>query len=253
MAGSKAGACGSTGIGGPVSALQICQPNGMGFDPFGNMFISNLGGLLRVDATTRIVTLIVAQSTADFITQMVFDVTGDIYFTYYYPYPSVMKLTAGSYTSSTFSTGPYGYPNGLAADGNGNFYVSDGTTRKIYKLNSTGGAPTVFAGASVGFAGDGGPALAAQFSFPFQLAFDSAGDLYISDAGTHSVRKITMSTGIISTVAGTSGQSGYAGDGGTATLAKLAGNYGVAFDAADNMWVMGCAPRCYSHVVLAAR
>ena len=240
-AGSKSGVCGTSGIGGPVSALLLCQPMGVVLDPSGNMFIGDQwdrgGRILRIDATTGIVSNIIATPAVLYITQMIFVASGDMYFANWQGNlgNSIIKLAAGTYSPSVFSTGPYSYPNGLVSDGNGNFYVSDGATRKIYKLTSTGGTPTVFAGASVGFAGDGGPATAAQFSNPFQLAFDSAGDLYIADVGSHSVRKITMSTGIISTVAGISGQVGYTGDGGLATLAKLAGNYGLAFDAADNM------------------
>ena len=241
-AGSKSGVCGTSGVDGPLSALLLCQPMGVVFDPSGNMFIGDQwdrgGRILRIDATTSTVTNIIATPVVSQITQMIFVASGDMYFTNWGGNlgNSVIRLAAGTYSPSVFSTGPYSLPNGIVSDENGNFYVSDGGNHQIYKLSAAGGTPTVFAGTGVaGFAGDGGPATAAQFFNPFQLAFDSAGDLYITNIESHSVRKITMSTGIVSTVAGTSGQSGYSGDGGLATLAKLYGVYGLAFDGDDNM------------------
>src|SRR5579862_1482934 len=75
------------------------------------------------------------------------------------------------------------------------------------------GTINTFAGdGSLGFAGDGGPAISARLSSPNGLAADKAGNLFIVDAGNRRVRKVTPS-GVISTVAG-SGDSGFSGDGG---------------------------------------
>ena len=65
------------------------------------------------------------------------------------------------------------------------------------------------------------------FSIPY------LGNIYIADYGNHRIRKVTVSTGIISTVAGT-GAASYSGDGGAATSAALKNPWGVALDSAGN-------------------
>ncbi len=57
-----------------------------------------------------------------------------------------------------------------------------------------------------------------------------SGNLYIGDHSNNRIRKVTASTGIISTIAGSSTNGGFSGDGGAATLASLNGPYGVAVD-----------------------
>ncbi|MEO8368750.1 MAG: hypothetical protein ABI806_06095, partial [Candidatus Solibacter sp.] len=82
--------------------------------------------------------------------------------------------------------------------------------------------------------GDGGPALAAQFSSIQGIAIDRLGNLYISDTDNHRVRKI--SGGLVRTIAGT-GAPGFGGDGKPATDAQLNLPYGLALDAAGNLYV----------------
>jgi sugar lactone lactonase YvrE len=94
---------------------------------------------------------------------------------------------------------------------------------------------TVAGTGNPGFSGDGGAATAAQLQYPWGMAVDSAGNLYIADAGNHRIRKVTA-VGIISTVAG-AGVKGYSGDGGTATAALLDTPFGVAMDSAGNLYI----------------
>ncbi len=89
------------------------------------------------------------------------------------------------------------------------------------------------AGSSV--VGDGAAALNAQLSDAEGLAVDRQGNVYISDAGNHRVRKVTPA-GLIQTVAGT-GFSGFSGDGGPAPLAQLNSPYGLAVDAVGNLYI----------------
>ncbi len=88
-----------------------------------------------------------------------------------------------------------------------------------------------------GYTGDGGPATAAKLDNPFDVAFDKAGNLYLSDTNNHVVRKVDAKTGIISTVAG-SGKKGSAGDGGPATKAEMNEPYGIELDADGNLYIV---------------
>ncbi len=94
---------------------------------------------------------------------------------------------------------------------------------------------TIAGDGTFGDGGDGGPATSAQLSFPFQVAVDSAGDLYFADAVNNRVRKISAS-GIISTIAGI-GAPGFSGDGGPATSAELNFPTAVTLDAAGDVYI----------------
>ncbi|MBX2907181.1 MAG: T9SS type A sorting domain-containing protein [Taibaiella sp.] len=94
---------------------------------------------------------------------------------------------------------------------------------------------TTVAGNGVqGFAGDGGPATAAQLDRPSALAFNKAGDMYIIDGNGTRVRRVSA-TGVITTVAG-DGTLGYAGDGGPATAARV-WPMSLATDTLGNLYI----------------
>ncbi len=85
------------------------------------------------------------------------------------------------------------------------------------------------------FVGDGGSALNAVLSQPEGVAVDSLGNIYVADADDNRVRKISPG-GVIQTIAGT-GVAGFAGDGGPANVALLNQPYGLALDAAGNLYI----------------
>ncbi len=94
---------------------------------------------------------------------------------------------------------------------------------------STGTIDTVVGTGDPGYSGDGQPATAAKLNNPFDVAVDSAGNLFFSDTNNHCVRRVDAQTGLITNVAGT-GQIGERGDGGPAKQARLHEPYGVALD-----------------------
>ena len=127
-------------------------------------------------------------------------------------------------------------PQGLAVDAAGNIYIGDMANFRIRKIDISTGLISTIAGTGVnGYNGDGIPAISAQIGTPSALAFDENGDLYTTD-WTSRIRKITMSTGLISTVAGT-GVAGYNGDGILATSAQLNMPNEVSFDASGNLYI----------------
>jgi len=103
--------------------------------------------------------------------------------------------------------------------------------------SSPAGEVKTLAGTGVkGFAGDGGPATAAQLNNPFGVARGPDGALYICDTDNQRLRKVTRD-GIITTVAG-NGTRGYSGDGGPAVAAAMNEPYEVRFDASGNIFVV---------------
>ncbi|MEW4570871.1 hypothetical protein AB1L88_23640 [Tautonia sp. JC769] len=86
-----------------------------------------------------------------------------------------------------------------------------------------------------GFSGDGGPAREARLNGPFDVAFDRAGNLYLSDTFNHRIRRVDAETGEISTVAG-SGRQGFSGDDGLAVEASLNEPYGICLDRLGNLY-----------------
>lgn len=128
-------------------------------------------------------------------------------------------------------------PMGAALDAAGDLYIADSHNHRIRVVSAATGQISTVAGTGVsGFAGDGGPAAAAELARPTALAVDAGGNLYVADTGNHRVRKIAAGTSQISTVAG-DGVEGFAGDGGAATAAAIDSPSGLAVDAAGNLFI----------------
>ncbi len=102
-------------------------------------------------------------------------------------------------------------------------------------LPPPGDIETVAGYGTAGYAGDNGLATAADLYLPLSVAVDASGNIYIADTHNNCIRKVTASTGIITTVAG-DGTSGYSGDGGPATSAEVNPDGGVAVDTAGNIY-----------------
>ncbi len=126
-------------------------------------------------------------------------------------------------------------PVAVAVDASGNLFIGDQFNYRVRKVDANGIITTVAGTGKYLFTGDAGPATSAAIGAPVGLAFDTAGNLYISDAGNQRIRKVTPA-GIISTVAGNGG-SGYTGDTGPATQTTLYNPVGVVVDRAGNILI----------------
>jgi hypothetical protein len=138
----------------------------------------------------------------------------------------------------------------FAVDGNDNLYnfynYGTGTCfiqeEPVYNAEYSPVAKKIAGGTACGFSGDGGQARSAEISSNIgQMTFDIAGNLYFADTGNQRIRKIEVSTGIISTIAGT-GVMGNGGDGGASTGAVLSNPSGLAVDSQGQVYILSNVP-----------
>src|SRR3990172_5107629 len=103
-------------------------------------------------------------------------------------------------------------------------------------LAVAGDISTIAGNGTNGFSGDGAAATSAQLYFPYGVAVDGAGNVFIADTFNHRVRRVDAVTGLISTFAG-NGTNGFSGDGAAATSAQLSYPEGVAVDGDGNVFI----------------
>src|SRR5262245_18707614 len=120
-------------------------------------------------------------------------------------------------------------PYGLTIGPDGALYFCEIGNHRIRRLDlKTHRISTVAGSGQKGYAGDGGPALAASMNEPYEVAFDRSGNMFFAEMQNHVVRRVDAKTHIISTVAGT-GTAGFGGDGGSAAKAQLRQPHSIAF------------------------
>jgi uncharacterized repeat protein (TIGR01451 family) len=131
------------------------------------------------------------------------------------------------------SVAQFQYPYGVAADKAGNVYVADTSNNTIRKITSAGVVTTLAGMAGVIGSADG-TGSAARFYYPYAVAVDASGNVYVADTYSFTVRKITP-VGVVTTLAGLAGSSGYID--GTGIGARFGYLYGIAVDSAGNVYV----------------
>lgn len=149
----------------------------------------------------------------------------------------VVTTLAGSgvagFNNATGTAAQFDQPNGVAVDGAGNVYVADVGNHRIRKITSAG-VVTTLSGNGMGGFNDGPNAMSSRFNFPYSVALDGAGNVYVADFLNHRIRVVDPVTGAASTLAG-SGTAGFM----NATGAAAQFNFptGVAVDGAGNVYV----------------
>jgi len=204
------GTAGYDGDGGPATAAELNNPYDVALDSAGNLYIADAWNacVRRVDAHTGVISTYAGICT-------VLGETGN----------------NGPATQATVIL-----PLGVAMDPAGNLFITDAGLSLVHEVSAATGIMTIFAGKiDATQLGDGGPATEAQIEYAIGIATDPAGNVFIVDSNANRVRKVTVATGIITTVAGT-GVFGYGADGILATESQLAQPNDVTTDAVGNIY-----------------
>jgi len=198
-----------SGDGGPATEAGLARPEGLAFDAAGNLYIADTNNdrVRRVAARTGIITTVAGNGTQGFL--------GD----------GGLAVAA-----------PLFAPESVAVDGSGNLYIADSYNNRVRIVAATGIITTVAGNGAQGFSGDGGAATAAGVNEPGCVAADASGNIYIADTYNYRIRKISIATGVISTIAGT-GTPGFSGDGEPASAARIAAPQGVVLDATGTLYI----------------
>jgi sugar lactone lactonase YvrE len=142
--------------------------------------------------------------------------------------PGVSGGADGSGSAARFN-----FPVGVAVDAAGNVYVADSRNSTVRKISASG-VVTTFAGAPGQFGSTDGTGANARFFLPCGVAVDGAGNVYVTDTGNHTIRRITPD-GVVSTLAGAPQQQGSAN--GTGSAARFSSPWGIAFDRTSSLYV----------------
>jgi sugar lactone lactonase YvrE len=198
------GTAGFSGDGGPASQAMLRQPHSIVFDRDGALLICDIGNqrIRRLNLATGLIDTYAGTGEAQ-------------------PTPEGAPLGATPLNGPrTLALAPNGDLFLALREGNA-IYRIDGRTKTLHRVAGTGRS---------GYAGDGGPALQADLGGPKGLAYSNRGALYVADTENHVIRRIDLSSGLISTVLG----DGTRGDGPESDPlhCRLSRPHGVEVDAA---------------------
>lgn len=127
-------------------------------------------------------------------------------------------------------------PFGIVRGPDAALYFCEYDGQVIRRLDRDGTLSTVAGSGRRGSAGDGGPALAAEFDQPHEIRFDGNGNLFVADMRNHRIRRIDARSRMVSTIAGT-GEPGFAGDGGPAVRAQLNQPHSLQFGPDHRLYI----------------
>ena len=274
------GSCCFSGDGGPATSADGASGS-IALDSAGNLFIGNGSLVRRVDASTQVISTVAGtehpQSLGEggpatsaylnFVADIAFDSAGSLFIVDEHEHlvrrvdaaTQVITTIAGKIGSNCFPCAGFSgdgglataallaYPDGVAVDGAGNLFISDGNNERVRRVDASTRVINTYTGNGYqSYGGDGGPATSAELNGPYGLATDKAGNLFIADEANHRIRRVDAATGVITTVAGNGYRDpsnpygdvgGFSGDGGPATSAELNEPTGVAVDGAGNLFI----------------
>jgi uncharacterized protein (TIGR03437 family) len=260
------GIAGYSGDGGLAVNASLSAETGLALDPSGNLYIADAHNMrVRMVTPNGIISTVAGTGVQGFsgdggpATSATLNVPASVMFSNGNLYIAdssnqrIRKVSSnGTITTVAGNGGPGGFsgdggpatsaalnfPLGMAMDGLGNLYFADGGNNCVRRIAPNGVITTVAGNGNGtgGFFGDQGPATSATLNIPEDVAIDVANNLLIADSANNRIRKVVVSSGIISTVAGITG-NGFSGDGGPATQAELNFPWGVTTDATGDVYI----------------
>jgi len=197
-----AGSSGSTDATG--SAARFYLPIGVSVDTAGNVFVADyFNHTIRKVTSAGVVTTLAGTA-----------------------------RSSGS-TDATGSAARFNSPYGVSVDSAGNVFVADLLNHTIRKVTSAG-VVTTLAGTAGSVGSTDATGSAARFNTPIGVSVDTAGNVFVTDYGNYTIRKVT-SAGVVTTLAGTAGSSGSTDA--TGSAARFNSPIGVSVDTAGNVFV----------------
>lgn len=246
------GGVGALGDGGLATSAEICVGQTR-FDSKGDMYVTDRLAIRKINTSNIISTYagtrslgvtannVPATSTPIGTTSigLAFDSKENLYFddaTYSIRKISsqtgIMSIVAGMGDTTcspnadgVAATATHIFSYGLWVDFFDNIYVSDPCNVKIFKIDTLGIIRTIAGTGTAGYSGDGGPATAAQISYPENVILDLCGNIIISDFGNNKIRKITMPSNPGIALSGTTASP----VGSTVTIKARVGNAGPGY------------------------
>lgn len=201
---------GYAGDGGAARQALLSEPFMCAFDAQGHLYIVEATNhcVRRMDKHTGVITTVAGTGALGY--------SGD----------------GGPATQATMNQ-----PYSLQVDTNGDIYIVDRLNAAIRKVEARTGVITTVAGTGEpGSSGDGGPGTRAQLKEPNDCFLDGHGGLLIADVQDQRIRRLNLSTGIITTFAG-SGDKARVGDGFPAATASIFGARAVCMDQHGNTYI----------------
>jgi sugar lactone lactonase YvrE len=263
------GIAGPLGDGGQATIAELNLPEGLYIDNNDHLLICHQQLVRSVNLSTGIISSIAGSDTASSLggggdggsatcANLVnpytacSDISGNLYIADSW-YSEIRKVTISTGIIDTFAgtrtvgnTGDGGPAKNatfntiftVCIDTNRNIiYVSDEFNHRVRKINISTNIIYAYAGTGTnGYSGDDSLAINAKFSRVLGLALDRSGNLYIGDWDNGRIRKVDVSTGIVTTFAG-NGTVGYSGDGGPATAAMFNKPTALCFDSCGNLYL----------------
>ncbi len=191
----------NNGIG---TAAKFSGPDGLTCDGNGNLFICDQGSMIRkIVISTGVVSTLAGSITPGF-------------------------------ANGTGTAAKFNLSIGLACDGNGNLYVADANNYQIRKIVISTGVVSTLVGSITNTVSVDGTGTSAGIGDPNGITYDGNGNLYFTDGVYNTVRKVVISSGVVTTIAGT---GVHGSTDGIVTVATFGDPYGITNDKNGNLYI----------------